>query len=82
MFQVLEIWSSGIIEECRNGDAHVAANSVCFMADRNSVDSSVTRKKVTFKFDSGASDHMAKEDWYFSKLQDLPTVIQINIAIK
>ena len=53
------------------------------MADRNSVDSrSVTRQKVTLKLDSGASDHMAKEDGYFSKLQDLPTVIQINIAKK
>ena len=70
-------------KNCRNGEAHVAANSVCFMADRNFVDSrSVTRQKVTLKLDSGASDHMAKEDGYFSKLQDLPTVIQINIAKK
>ena len=53
-------------KKCRNGEAHVAANSVCFMADRNSVDSrSVTRQKVTLKLDSGASDHMAKEDGYF-----------------
>ena len=68
-------------KDCRGGEAHVAANGVCFMADRNPVDSrSGKRQQVTFKLDSGASDHMAKEDWYFSKLQDLPTVVQINIA--
>lgn len=68
--------------ECRSGDARVAGNKgVCFMVRRNIAQRcDDKRSKVTFKLDSGASDHLSNEKWCFKNLRELKEPVEINVA--
>lgn len=70
-------------KDCRSGEARSVSKldnskGFCFMADRSIV--KTDQKKIIFKLDSGASDHLANESWYFSELEDLKFPIEINVA--
>lgn len=71
-------------KDCRQGEARSARNSskggVCFMADRNYEQLKDANRCMSFKLDSGASDHLVNKEWCFSELNELRTPVKINVA--
>lgn len=68
--------------DCKKSDARVAQNkSVCFMVGSNVKESSYkTEKQITFKLDSGASDHMTNQKWCFDSMRELEEPVEISVA--
>ena len=75
-------------KDCRQKEAQcVNANkgsikNVCFMTNKkfNTKSSKCIKQKITFKLDSGASDHLANQHWYFEELKEIKNPVVINVA--
>lgn len=68
-----------IAKHCKSDVANAANISFCFMADHLS-GKPYQSSKVIFKLDSGASEHLANEIWFYSELKKLNAPIEINVA--
>ena len=75
-------------KDCRQKEAQcVNANkgsikNVCFMTNKkfNTKSSKCIKQKITFKLDSGASDHLVNQHWYFEELKEIKNPVVINVA--
>jgi len=72
------------IKNCRQSEARSAQShnkgGVCFMAGNGFEDSRDSKQFLSFKLDSGSSDHLVNKEWCFSEIKDLHSPVKINIA--